>query len=146
MRYQMQAVDSQTGALFTWVTRDEADWDGSGYPGPNEPTEIAVAAEMTRPGGGSSWGIVREVTDAAVAVSADDVNAGLLLKAGRAGVQELTLPTSGITEGAAVLVVAFHAAVSATNKVTVVGPTQSVELTELDAAQGFVWVGRWVKV
>lgn len=41
-RYQMQAVDSVTGGLFTWVEMDEPDWAAINYPGPNTATEICV--------------------------------------------------------------------------------------------------------
>lgn len=43
--YLMQAVDSVTGALYRW-TAVSADHDGVGYPGPNAPTETAVAAQI----------------------------------------------------------------------------------------------------
>lgn len=41
--YQMEAWDSVTGAQYTWVST-ERDFSGAGYPGPNAPTDVAVAA------------------------------------------------------------------------------------------------------
>lgn len=39
--YEMQAVDSVTLALFRWLSPTPA-YDGTGYPGPNAPTETAI--------------------------------------------------------------------------------------------------------
>jgi hypothetical protein len=41
VNYEMQAKDSVTLAVFRWIM-PFADYAGTGYPGPNSPTEIAV--------------------------------------------------------------------------------------------------------
>jgi hypothetical protein len=47
MRYYVQAVDSVTGALYTWVEPEYADvWTADGYPGPNAATEIAITGAV----------------------------------------------------------------------------------------------------
>lgn len=44
--WQMQAFDSVTDARYFWVANGSPDWAGSGYPGPNSPTDIAVAGRL----------------------------------------------------------------------------------------------------
>lgn len=41
VNFEMQAKDSVTLAVFRWIM-PFADFSGTGYPGPNSPTEIAV--------------------------------------------------------------------------------------------------------
>lgn len=41
--YLMQALDSVTTVRYDWVVQDTPDWSGAGYPGPNAPTDIAIA-------------------------------------------------------------------------------------------------------
>jgi hypothetical protein len=41
--YVMIASDSVTDAPYTWVSNGRADYDGDGYPGPNAPTNVAIA-------------------------------------------------------------------------------------------------------
>lgn len=40
--YRMQAFDSITGDEYQWTIRQTPDWNGSNYPGPNSPTDIAI--------------------------------------------------------------------------------------------------------
>lgn len=94
-----------------------------------------------------SWGEVIADQSATVTVTADQVNAGLILLAGRAGVQSVTLPTSGLTPGASVLVVADDANVSVTNAITIDATTPDVTLTAQDQTAAILWTGaRWVKL
>lgn len=41
--YVMEARDSVTGATYFWQSTQGPDWSGSGYPGPNSPTSIAIS-------------------------------------------------------------------------------------------------------
>lgn len=41
--YLMQAVDSVNGLRYDWVVQTTPDWAGVYYPGPNAPTDIAIA-------------------------------------------------------------------------------------------------------
>lgn len=41
LSFQMQAKDSVTGAIYTWIA-DSPDFDGTDYPGPNDPLNIAA--------------------------------------------------------------------------------------------------------
>lgn len=41
--FLMQAADSVSGALYRWTSVGQADHAGGGYPGPNSPTQIAIA-------------------------------------------------------------------------------------------------------
>jgi hypothetical protein len=43
--YVMQANDSVTLALYHWPSAPSPDWAGAGYPGPNAPTNIAIASK-----------------------------------------------------------------------------------------------------
>lgn len=44
--YLMQANDSVTSALYTWVSSPTPDRTGTGYPGPNSPTNIAISGVL----------------------------------------------------------------------------------------------------
>lgn len=51
--FLMQAVDSDDGEIYTWNAAI-ADFAGDGYPGPNDPEEIAVVAVNGDAAGGTS--------------------------------------------------------------------------------------------
>lgn len=56
--FLMQARDSVTGVLFTWLS-GLADFAGTGYPGPNSPQDIAIQArQVDQTGGGGGSGAV----------------------------------------------------------------------------------------
>lgn len=142
MRFLMQAFDSVTSAMFTWLSDDAADFAGDGYPGPNSPQHIAVVEQYEAPG---RWGTVVAASAATYSPTAAEVNAGLLINAGRDGGQTIALPTSGLLPGVAVLVVAEAEAVSSSDPITITGPADSVQLTERFSTQSLVWNGaRWV--
>lgn len=42
--YQMEANDSITSALYTWVVATTPDWTGVGYPGPNAPVNVTISS------------------------------------------------------------------------------------------------------
>lgn len=42
----MEAKDSVTGAIYNWSVSSSPDFIGTGYPGPNSPTQIAVRATL----------------------------------------------------------------------------------------------------
>lgn len=43
-RHTMAAIDSVTGDRYAWVAKARPAWDGAGYPGPNEATDIQVVS------------------------------------------------------------------------------------------------------
>lgn len=43
--FVMEARDSVTGATYYWQSTTGPDWAGTGYPGPNSPTTIAVSQQ-----------------------------------------------------------------------------------------------------
>jgi len=91
-----------------------------------------------------SWGTVTTNSDAAVTLTADEINGGLILLAGRGGAQTVALPASGCDPGASVLILADHASVGSTNSITVDG---TVTLTAQDQSAAMLWTGaRWVRL
>lgn len=108
-----------------------------------DPVNKSVTVTM---GTSGRWGLPLEVTDATVNVTAEQANAGLVLGAGRDGTQTINLPTEGIENGAAVLILGYHEDISETNKITVVitGGTDG-EITAVDGSLGYTWFKtRWV--
>jgi hypothetical protein len=41
--FVMEARDSVTSGLFHWISMNGPDFTGTGYPGPNSPTNIAIS-------------------------------------------------------------------------------------------------------
>jgi hypothetical protein len=48
LNYLMRAKDSVTAAGYSWIA-DSPDFAGAGYPGPNSPTNVYVAASFEKP-------------------------------------------------------------------------------------------------
>lgn len=97
--------------------------------------------------GGNRWGTTLEVTGATATLTAEQVNGGLLVLAGRAGAQAIVLPTEGVTDGCALLVLGYHSSISASNAVTVVIPGGTDgEIEDVDGSLGYVWAKtRWIR-
>jgi hypothetical protein len=92
------------------------------------------------------WG--KSVTDSgsSVSLTADQINQGVILKAGRNGTQTVPLPTVGLRDCASILIVAWDSNVSLTNTITVSGPTAPCVLTAFREIVTLVWLGEWVVV
>jgi hypothetical protein len=75
LNYLMRAKDSVTAAGYSWIA-DSADFAGAGYPGPNSPTNVYVAASFEKPS--STW------VGTALQLGATDLT-GLTLQCGTNG-------------------------------------------------------------
>ena len=144
MNYSYQAVDSVTGVKYAW-TSATPDPTGTGYPGPNSPTDILQTnVQSTGGGSGVGWGSVVTTTDATYAPTEAVVLAGLVIAAGRAGPQQIILPD--MTDNTPVLIEihGFNSSISTTNVVSVTGTGIDAETAFIDAQYDFLTF-RWVK-
>lgn len=93
----------------------------------------------------SMWGTPVITDDATYSPTAAQVNSGLFIMAGRDGAQTIALPTSGISDGVAVMIVGYDSNISGTNEVEVTGPATPGSITAVDQVLGYVWAhDRWV--
>lgn len=67
----MQATDSVTGDAYTWLTFTP-DWNGSEYPGPNDPENVFVITKTGSSGGGEDETTFQELGDEDTTIESDD--------------------------------------------------------------------------
>lgn len=93
------------------------------------------------------WGQYIENSDSTCTIDAEDINTGLLLLAGRNGVQDVVLPTEGVNTGASILIIGYEANVSDTNYIRVIGASEDGYINSLDGKLGYIWAKtRWIEL
>lgn len=143
MNYSYQAVDSVTGVKYAW-TSATPDPTGTGYPGPNSPTDILQTnVQSTGGGSGVGWGTTVIANDATYSPTEAAALTGLVIAAGRDGAQAIALPDITEMEPVVVQIWGFDANISPTNVVTITGSGIDTETAFIDATGdmiSFQWV------